>query len=67
MCPSSGASFNLGLLPYGQHWRQRRRAFWQNFHPNAVKEYHSAQLASAHEFLKKMLDNPSRLQDHLKQ
>ncbi|KAH9912855.1 O-methylsterigmatocystin oxidoreductase [Epithele typhae] len=33
----------FGLMPYGQSWRDHRRAFWQHFNPNAISIYQPTQ------------------------
>ena len=48
-------------MPYGQRWRSHRRAFWQHFHRDAIKGYHSTHQVATHVFLEMLLDNPSRL------
>ena len=53
-------------MPYGQRWRQHRRAFWRHFRAEAIVTYHPVQRAIAHKFLEKLLDDPSRLREHIR-
>ncbi|PIL22692.1 cytochrome P450 [Ganoderma sinense ZZ0214-1] len=62
----SGSDWALGLLPYGQRWRDYRRALWQHFHPGAIVKYRPAQESFAPLFLKKLLDKPEGYMDHIR-
>ncbi len=61
----TGNDFNLAFMPYGDWWRRHRRAFWQYFRPQAIAEYRAIQRAMASIFLKKMLQTPNHLTEHL--
>ncbi|KAI1794935.1 cytochrome P450 [Ganoderma leucocontextum] len=56
----------MSLMPYGQRWRQHRRALWQHFYPAAIEKYHATQKQSAHMFLRKLLADPTNLDDHVR-
>ncbi len=62
---SSGNEWAIGLLPYGQTWRDYRRALWQHFHPGAIVKYRPAQQAVTPLFLKKLLDEPEGFKHHI--
>ncbi|KAI1785551.1 O-methylsterigmatocystin oxidoreductase [Ganoderma leucocontextum] len=61
----SGNEWTLGLIPYGQTWRDYRRALWQHFHPGAIVKYRPAQQAIVPLFLKKLLDEPEGFKQHI--
>lgn len=62
---SVGGEWTLGLMSYGQKWRDYRRAFWQHFHPGAINEYRPVQLAAVRTFLGKLLHDPENLKHHI--
>ncbi|KAI0697620.1 cytochrome P450 [Cerioporus squamosus] len=66
MIELSGSSLNFALMPYGQWWRRHRRAFWQHFNQKASLAYWPAQRKGAHQFLGKLLRDPSRLIEHIR-
>ncbi|KAM5539479.1 hypothetical protein V8D89_006931 [Ganoderma adspersum] len=61
-----GQGFQFSLMPYGPRWRRHRRAFWQHFYPAATKKYYATQKQSARVFLRKLLDDPADLYDHIR-
>ncbi|KAI0752763.1 cytochrome P450 [Daedaleopsis nitida] len=61
-----GQDLNFGFYPYGERWRQHRRAFWQHFSSSAVQKYRSIQLATSHRFLVRLLNDPSHLKEHIR-
>ncbi|KAI0631998.1 hypothetical protein C8Q77DRAFT_894865 [Trametes polyzona] len=63
----SGQGFKVVFMPYGQRWRQRRRLFWQYFHPGVVKSHQPIQRAEAHKFIGRLAKSPSRLTQHITQ
>ena len=65
MSPSSGTEWALGVLPYGEVWRDYRRALWQHFHPGAITKYRPVQQAAVPLFLKKLLDDPMGFNEHI--
>ncbi|RPD62673.1 CyP450 monooxygenase [Lentinus tigrinus ALCF2SS1-7] len=64
--PLAGFDANFTLMPYGQRWRRHRRAFWQHFLPASSLRYVPLQERSARLFLRKLLDDPSRLCEHIR-
>ena len=63
---SLGQDANFGFMPYGQKWRRYRRHFWQHFTARAIEQYRPVQRAVAHEFLARLLENPSRIRNHIR-
>ncbi|EJF61737.1 cytochrome P450 [Dichomitus squalens] len=61
MIELTGQSASFAQMPYGEKWRRHKRAFWQCFYPEAIVDYQPIQRASAHRFLERVLDDPSRL------
>ncbi|KAH9929053.1 cytochrome P450 [Epithele typhae] len=61
-----GASWNFTWMAYGTRWRRHRRAFWQYFNQNAVQSAHDTQRDAARRFLGAVLDEPARVEDHVK-
>ncbi|KAI0373687.1 CyP450 monooxygenase [Pilatotrama ljubarskyi] len=61
-----GWEWDFGFMPYGQPWRRHRRLFWQHFHPGVVSKYHPIQRDASSRFLRKLLANPARIEDHIR-
>ncbi|KAI0763593.1 cytochrome P450 [Trametes elegans] len=59
LIPLSGQASNFAFMPYGQVWRQHRRAFWQYFHPGSVAQYQPIQRAVTRRFLEGLLARPA--------
>ncbi|KAI9058132.1 cytochrome P450 [Trametes sanguinea] len=62
MIPLAGQEYNLGFMRYGEWWRRHRRAVWQQFHPNAAREYLPMQQAITRKVLVKLLERPNDCQ-----
>ncbi|TFK49673.1 cytochrome P450 [Heliocybe sulcata] len=62
-----GWDWSLGLLPYGQAWRQRRREFHQQFRSEKAVQYRPIIMKKAHQFLEKLLNNPEDFSNHIRQ
>lgn len=65
-CTSIGNNVALSAMPYGQLWRDHRRAFWQIFHPGATRQYRDAQHIILHNFMRKLWESPDDLKEHLR-
>lgn len=61
---SIGWEYNVGLLRYGEVWRQHRKLCWQNFQSGAANQYHLIQIERVHGFLRNVLHEPEQLFDH---
>ncbi|KAH9851704.1 cytochrome P450 [Lenzites betulinus] len=61
LIPFAGQGFNFAFMPYGTYWRRHRRAFWQQFYPDASEKYWPVQCVYARDFLAKLLDTPADL------
>ena len=59
--------YNFSILPYGEEWRRRRRAFHQYFNINAVSNYLPIQRREVHAFLRRLLDTPENFLHHVRQ
>ncbi|RDX50378.1 cytochrome P450 [Lentinus brumalis] len=66
LTPLAGQTSNFSLQPYGPWWRRHRRAFWQFFFPAASERYRSIQRNSTQVFLRKLLDEPDNLVEHIR-
>ncbi|KAI0352606.1 cytochrome P450 [Trametes cingulata] len=64
--PLTGNDVALSIMPYGQWWRDHRRAFWQVFHPDAAREYRETHRAITHKFLSKLVDSPQDFKQHIR-
>ncbi|KAI0259752.1 cytochrome P450 [Gloeopeniophorella convolvens] len=61
-----GMTYNIGLLPYGRHWRYLRSKFHINFHPAAAKEYEPLEQRATHRLLRSLLAKPGDFPQHLR-
>ncbi|KAJ8517675.1 hypothetical protein ONZ45_g5186 [Pleurotus djamor] len=59
-----GWNFALGFVPYGNNWRSRRRAFWQEFNPSKSLNHRPTQLRCAKRLLQKIFDEPTEFAHH---
>ncbi|KAH9929106.1 O-methylsterigmatocystin oxidoreductase [Epithele typhae] len=66
MVELTGNTHNVGLMPYGQRWRDHRRVLWQYFRSDAARAQQPTQRAVAHIFLEKLLTSPSKLEKHIR-
>ncbi|KAI0330457.1 cytochrome P450 [Cubamyces sp. BRFM 1775] len=66
LTPLVGQEFNMSLLGYDVSWKRHRRAFWQAFQPKAIPKYSATQHAVARRFAQKLLDDPTRVQEHIR-
>ncbi len=64
MRTSIGNDVSFSVMPYGQWWRDHRRAFWQVFHPGAMRSYRDTERAFAHDFLRNLLASPGNIEKH---
>ncbi|TFK53779.1 cytochrome P450 [Heliocybe sulcata] len=62
----TGWDWNLGLLPYGDRWRVRRREIHQQFRAEKVDDYAPVVMKHAHQLLDNLLNTPANYQSHLK-
>ncbi|RPD62685.1 cytochrome P450 [Lentinus tigrinus ALCF2SS1-7] len=66
LIPLAGQNGNFSLMAYTPWWRRHRRAFWQYFFPAASEQYRPIQCKSTQVFLRKLLDDPTHLVDHIR-
>ena len=57
--------WNFGFMDYTQEWRAGRRTFHQFFNQNVISDYQPIQLEERRTFLQRILDNPSKVNDHI--
>ncbi|GJE84147.1 cytochrome P450 [Phanerochaete sordida] len=57
---------NFALLPYGDFWREHRKAFHRQFQPDMVPKYHSHMYKQARGLLGRLLAQPNALRKHLR-
>ncbi|TFK81999.1 cytochrome P450 [Polyporus arcularius HHB13444] len=63
--PLSGHDFNVAFMPYGQWWRRHRQVFTRHFLP-ITSEHLAIQRSSGLLFLRKMLNDPQNLIEHIR-
>uniref|UniRef100_A0A8H8CKD5 Cytochrome P450 n=1 Tax=Psilocybe cubensis TaxID=181762 RepID=A0A8H8CKD5_PSICU len=61
-----GMDINVGMMPYGEHWRKHRRVSHQNFNIQAALQYEPVQAKHVRNLLQNILDSPARFHDHNK-
>ncbi|KAI0821982.1 cytochrome P450 [Trametes gibbosa] len=64
--PLIGNDVAFSVMPYGQWWRDHRRAFWQVFHPAAAQGYRDIHRAYLHDFLRNLVVSPQNLKWHIR-
>nr|BED43012.1 cytochrome P450 monooxygenase [Trametes versicolor] len=63
--PLVGNDVSFSIMPYGQWWRDHRRAFWQVFHPGAMRGYRDTVRAFLHEFMRNTVSSPEGVEQYL--
>lgn len=64
--------FSLGwgslfsFMPYGDAWRIRRRAFWQEFNAHRSLNHRPKQLDTCRDLLRRLLKEPEEFLHHIK-
>lgn len=61
-----GWDFNMGLMPYGETWRNQRKIFHKAFRPEAAISYRPIQLNSVYALLRSLLESPEDFGSHIK-
>ncbi|KAJ8689905.1 hypothetical protein PTI98_012762 [Pleurotus ostreatus] len=61
-----GWDWSFGHMPYGDRWRAHRKMFHTQFQPSSVSQFWPIQLKEAHAILRRLLDEPDALIDHLR-
>ncbi|EIW59559.1 cytochrome P450 [Trametes versicolor FP-101664 SS1] len=64
--PLIGNDVSFSVMPYGQWWRDHRRAFWQVFHPGAIRGYRDTERAFLHDFLRNLVASPQDIERHIR-
>lgn len=60
-----GFGWALTLLPYGQIWRDARKAFHREFQPSAVPQYRPSELRETHDLLLRLLSAPEKFRSFI--
>lgn len=55
----------FSLAPYGEAWRARRRAFWQEFTSGRSAYHRPKQLRDTHDLLRRILQDPGNFFHHI--
>ncbi|TBU34090.1 cytochrome P450 [Dichomitus squalens] len=61
--PPSAVSDLIGL---DINFSGDKRTFWQHFHPGALPAYQQTQRHAAHRFLRRLLEKPLKLREHIR-
>lgn len=61
-----GWDWVFGFMPYGQRWRQHRRAFWEYFRPTALPALRPAQEEGVRRLLSGLLSSPDEVYEHIR-
>jgi hypothetical protein len=62
-----GMDWNLGFMPYNSDWKEGRRLIHEHLNVKAAREYHPRIISEAQEVCRRLLDNPEKFMDHLRQ
>ncbi|KAF8874760.1 cytochrome P450 [Infundibulicybe gibba] len=54
------------FMRYGVRWRRHRRLFHEHFRSNAVSKYHPVQSYETRVFLRRLLQSPENLREHIR-
>ncbi|KDQ22135.1 hypothetical protein PLEOSDRAFT_1050675 [Pleurotus ostreatus PC15] len=62
-----GWKYIFSLQPYGQRWRDSRRMFWQEFHPEHGRAHHRPiQLRCSRDLIRRLYESPIDFQNHVR-
>ncbi|KAI0076589.1 cytochrome P450 [Panus rudis PR-1116 ss-1] len=61
-----GFDWTLAFTRYGDHWRDMRRAFHQEFNQAAVEKYRELQVKACHELLRKYASHPETFMEDIR-
>ncbi|KAF8890285.1 cytochrome P450 [Gymnopilus junonius] len=61
-----GWDWNIAFLRYGKSWRLHRKLCQQIFRAEAARDYHPLLLKKVHEMLRRLLEDPSKFEEHSK-
>ncbi|RDX53493.1 cytochrome P450 [Lentinus brumalis] len=66
MVKLGGWDWVFAFMPYGQRWRQHRRAFWEYFRPSALSAFRPAQEEGVLRLLSGLLESPHKVDEHIR-
>ena len=55
------------FTPYGNRWRDMRKAAHQSMNPEAVKQFNETEARAVHELLRRLVKEPAAFLDHIRQ
>ncbi|KAL4259703.1 cytochrome P450 family protein [Pleurotus pulmonarius] len=55
----------ISVMPYGDAWRTRRRAFWEEFNPSQAPDHRPKQLWYSRDLLRRLLKEPANFLHHI--
>ncbi len=55
----------ISVMPYGDAWRTRRRAFWEEFSPSQASDHRPKQLWYSRDLLRRLLKEPANFLQHI--
>ncbi|KAF4581747.1 hypothetical protein EYR40_002763 [Pleurotus pulmonarius] len=62
-----GWKYIFSLQPYGQRWRDSRRMFWQEFHPEHGRAHHRPiQIRCSRDLIRRLYESPLDFQAHVR-
>lgn len=59
--------WNLGFMPYNSEWKEGRRMMHEHLNVKAAQEYRPQIMDEAHEVCRRLLENPDKFMEHLRQ
>ncbi|TCD67113.1 hypothetical protein EIP91_000576 [Steccherinum ochraceum] len=59
-----GFGWAMSFVPYGDRWRDMRKAFHQDFNPDSAKQFNEIEAKAAHEMVRRLVRNPSGFMEH---
>ncbi|KAH8099402.1 cytochrome P450 [Cristinia sonorae] len=59
-----GFGWAVAFTPYGDRWRDMRKAFHQDFNPDSAKQFNEIEVKAVHELLQRLIQKPSGFMEH---
>ena len=54
-------------MRYNSFWKEARKLFQREWHPQAVQRFRPIVAKSSHQFLKNLLEEPDHFYEHIRQ
>ncbi|CAL1715485.1 unnamed protein product [Somion occarium] len=61
-----GMGWTLALLPYGERWRDMRKALHRDLNYDSVKQFRDVHIQACHEFLRRLVSRPERFREDIR-